>query len=82
MICLWTRTAKNQDRDGRISYDEFQTMINPPKPPEPPKPTMADLNGLRQQRQVILVVVVMIMVVVSHFAMIMLKGMFLISGAL
>ena len=44
----------NQDRDGRISYDEFQTMINPPKPPEPPKPTMADLTGLRQQRQVMI----------------------------
>merc|ERR1712192_269983 len=44
-------TYADQDRDGRISYDEFQTMINPPKPPEPPKPTMADLTGLRQQRQ-------------------------------
>jgi len=43
-------TYADQDRDGRISYDEFQTMINPPKPPEPPKPTMADLTGLRQQR--------------------------------
>jgi len=44
-------TYADQDQDGRISYDEFQTMINPPKPPEPPKPTMADLTGLRQQRQ-------------------------------
>jgi len=44
-------TYADQDRDGRISYDEFQTMINPPKPPEPPKPTMADLTGLRQQKQ-------------------------------
>jgi len=44
-------TYADQDRDGRISYDEFQTMINPPKPPEPPKPTMADLTGLRQQQQ-------------------------------
>ena len=53
---------KNQDRDGRISYDEFQTMINPPKPPEPPKPTMADLTGLRQQRQV-----AMIRMILCHY---------------
>ena len=33
----------DQDCDGRISWKEFQTMINPPKPPEPPKPTLADL---------------------------------------
>ena len=33
----------DQDQDGRISWAEFQTMINPPKPPEPPKPTLADL---------------------------------------
>jgi len=37
-------TYADQDRDGRISYLEFQTMINPPKPPEPPKPTLADLH--------------------------------------
>ena len=45
-----------QDQDGQISYDEFQTMINPPKPPEPPKPTMADLTGLRQQKQVMILI--------------------------
>ena len=28
--------------DGRISYKEFQKMINPPKPPEGPKPTKKD----------------------------------------
>ena len=33
----------DQDHDGKISWQEFQTMINPPKPPEPPKPTRADL---------------------------------------
>ena len=33
----------DHDNDGRISWQEFQTMINPPKPPEPPKPTLADL---------------------------------------
>ena len=33
----------DQDCDGKISWQEFQTMINPPKPPEPPKPTLADL---------------------------------------
>ena len=40
-------TYADQDRDGRISYSEFQTMINPPKPPEPPKPTMEDLTVAR-----------------------------------
>ena len=30
----------DQDFDGKISWSEFQTMINPPKPP---KPTLADL---------------------------------------
>ena len=33
----------DKDNDGKISWTEFQTMINPPKPPEPPKPTRADL---------------------------------------
>ena len=37
-------TYADADRDGRISYSEFQTMINPPKPPEPPKPSLADLS--------------------------------------
>ena len=40
-------TYADQDRDGRISYTEFQTMINPPKPPEPPKPSLADLTMAR-----------------------------------
>ena len=31
------------DGDGKISWKEFQTMINPPKPPEPPKPSLSDL---------------------------------------
>ena len=33
----------DQDCDGKISWSEFQIMINPPKPPETPKPTLADL---------------------------------------
>lgn len=28
----------DKDRDGRISWDEFQIMINPPPPPKPPTP--------------------------------------------
>ena len=32
----------DSDSDGRISYKEFQKMINPPKPPEGPKPTKQD----------------------------------------
>ena len=27
------------NNDGKISYDEFQIMINPPKPSERPKPS-------------------------------------------
>jgi hypothetical protein len=34
----------DKDGDGKISYTEFQIMINPPKPPEPPRPTLADLT--------------------------------------
>ena len=36
-------TYADKDGDGKISYTEFQVMINPPKPPEPPRPTLADL---------------------------------------
>ena len=36
-------TFADKDGDGKISYTEFQIMINPPKPPEPPRPTLADL---------------------------------------
>ena len=36
-------TYADKDGDGKISYTEFQIMINPPKPPEPPRPTLADL---------------------------------------
>jgi len=44
-------TYADQDQDGQISYDEFQTMINPPKPPEPPKPTLADLASVSARNQ-------------------------------
>ena len=33
----------DKDKDGKISWREFQIMINPPKPPEPPKPSLEDL---------------------------------------
>ena len=33
----------DKDADGRITWTEFQVMINPPKPPEPVKPTLEDL---------------------------------------
>ena len=33
----------DKDGDGKISWKEFQIMINPPKPPEPPKPSLMDL---------------------------------------
>ena len=36
-------TYADNDKDGKISYKEFQTMINPPKPPQPPKPSIKDL---------------------------------------
>ena len=35
------------DGDGKISWSEFQIMINPPKPPQPPKPTLLDLAMAR-----------------------------------
>lgn len=30
--------------DGKISYEEFQIMINPPKPAEMPRPKITDFN--------------------------------------
>jgi hypothetical protein len=36
-------SVADSDRDGRISFREFQKMVNPPKPPEGPKPTKDDL---------------------------------------
>jgi Ca2+-binding EF-hand superfamily protein len=35
-------TFADKDGDGKISYTEFQIMINPPKPPEQPRPTLAE----------------------------------------
>ena len=35
------------DGDGKISWSEFQIMINPPKPPQPPKPSLLDLAVAR-----------------------------------
>lgn len=42
----------DKDRDGRISWEEFQIMINPPPPPKPPTPhkemlafTLPQTNG-------------------------------------
>ena len=31
-------TFDDKDSDGKISYQEFQAMINPPKPPPEPQP--------------------------------------------
>ena len=36
--CLITYADK--DSDGKISYTEFQAMINPPKPPTEPQPCL------------------------------------------
>jgi len=38
----------DQDGDGKLSYQEFQVMINPPAPPEQPKPHISDL-GMPEQ---------------------------------
>ena len=38
----------DKDGDGRISWKEFQIMINPPKPPEPPKPSLLDLASMKK----------------------------------
>ena len=34
-------TFADKDSDGKISYIEFQAMINPPKPPPEPQPHRA-----------------------------------------
>ena len=39
----------DKDGDGKLSFAEFQIMINPPEPPEEPKPLAAEL-GLAPQR--------------------------------
>ena len=39
-------SVADSNNDGKIGYDEFQKMINPPKPPERPKPTKAELQRL------------------------------------
>ena len=39
------------DGDGRISWTEFQTMINPPLPPQPEKPHLSDLAKRQQQKE-------------------------------
>ena len=41
----------DKDGDGKISYTEFQIMINPPKPPEQPRPTLADLARKTQMEE-------------------------------
>ena len=33
-------TYADKDGDGKISYQEFQVMINPPKPPTAEKPIL------------------------------------------
>ena len=34
--------------DGKLSYSEFEVMVNPPAPPEIPKPHIMDLGGAPQ----------------------------------
>ena len=35
----------DKDQDGKISYSEFQVMINPPQPQPPPRPDLKDLES-------------------------------------
>ena len=39
-------SVADSNKDGKIGFDEFQNMINPPRPPERPKPTKAELRSL------------------------------------
>ena len=38
-------TYADKDSDGKISYTEFQAMINPPKPPTEPQPCLPPTPG-------------------------------------
>ncbi|XP_023347863.1 calmodulin isoform X2 [Eurytemora carolleeae] len=40
-------TYADRDNDGKLSYKEFQVMVNPPAPPEIPRPTIDDFNEMR-----------------------------------
>ena len=34
----------DKDKDGELSYEEFQLMVKPQKPPETPKPSLNSNN--------------------------------------
>ena len=38
-------SCADQDNDGKISFSEFQVMINPPRPREPTRPDIAELHS-------------------------------------
>ena len=38
-------SCADQDKDGKISFSEFQVMINPPRPREPTRPDIAELHS-------------------------------------
>ena len=38
-------SCADQDKDGKISFSEFQVMINPPRPREPTRPDITELHS-------------------------------------
>ena len=38
----------DKDKDGKISYTEFQTMINPPRPPTEPQPYLTPAPAVKK----------------------------------
>ena len=38
----------DMDTDGKISYTEFQAMINPPKPPTEPKQCLSPAQTVKK----------------------------------
>ena len=39
------------NQDGKISYEEFQIMINPPKPVEMPRPNISEYRSKAQEKK-------------------------------
>ena len=38
----------DKNNDGKLSYSEFEVMVNPPQPPVVPKPHISDI-GMKEQ---------------------------------
>ena len=47
MVSLCPISLKTRIKWFKDFFQEFQTMINPPKPPEPPKPSIRDYTAVQ-----------------------------------